>query len=53
MTTLNIKVNCGEYRKTMELLGLKNRLQKDDLTPQERKSIEDRIKELEKELNLV
>ena len=47
-----MKINCGEYRQTMELLGLKNRLEKEDLDPQQRKELEERIKELESQLDL-
>ena len=47
-----MKINCGEYRQTMELLALKNRLEKENLDPQQRKEIEERIKELENQLNL-
>ena len=47
-----MKINCGEYRQTMELLALKNRLEKENLDPQQRKEIEERIKELESQLDL-
>lgn len=47
-----MKVNCQEYRKSMELLGLKIRLQKDTPDLKEQKEIEKRIKTLEKELKL-
>jgi len=47
-----MKVNCQEYRKSMELLGLKIRLKKGISDPREQKEIEKRIKTLEKELKL-
>jgi len=47
-----MKINCGEYRQTMELLALKQRIEREDLEPRERQEIEKRIKELETELDL-
>jgi hypothetical protein len=47
-----MKVNCQEYRKSMELLGLKIRLKKGISDLKEQKEIEKRIKTLEKELKL-
>jgi len=47
-----MKVNCQEYRKSMELLGLKLRLKKGISDPREQKEIKKRIKTLEKELKL-
>ena len=47
-----MKVNCKEYRKSMELLGLKLRLKKGIPDPREQKEIKKRIKTLEKELKL-
>jgi len=47
-----MKVNCQEYRKSMELLGLKIRLKKGIFDLKEQKEIEKRIKTLEKELKL-
>jgi len=47
-----MKVNCGEYRKTMELLGLKRRLEEEDLNSEERENLQKRIKKLEEELKL-
>jgi len=49
---IKMKINCGQYRQTMELLGLKQRIEKEDLEPRERQEIEKRIKELETELDL-
>ena len=47
-----MKVNCQEYRKSMELLGLKIRLKKGTSDLKEQKEIEKRIKILEKKLKL-
>ena len=47
-----MKVNCQEYRKSMELLGLNLRLKKGISDLKEQKEIEKRIKTLEKELKL-
>jgi len=47
-----MKVNCQEYRKSMELLGLKIRLKKGISDLKEQKEIEKRIKTLERELKL-
>lgn len=47
-----MKVNCQEYRKSMELLGLKIRLKKGISDLKEQKEIEKRIRTLEKELKL-
>ena len=47
-----MKVNCQEYRKSMELLGLKLRLKKGTPDPREQKEIKKRIRILEKELKL-
>jgi len=47
-----MKVNCQDYRKSMELLGLQLRLKKGITDPEERMEIEKRIKILEKRLKL-
>lgn len=47
-----MKVNCQDHRKSMELLGLKLRLKKGISDPHEQKRVKDRIKTLEKELNM-
>ena len=47
-----MKVNCQEYSKSMELLGLQLRLKKGITDTKERKEIEKRIKILEEKLNL-
>lgn len=47
-----MKVNCQEYRKSMELLGLKLRLKKGISDLKEQQEINKRIRILEKELKL-
>jgi hypothetical protein len=47
-----MKVNCQDYRKSMELLGLKLRLKKGISDPDEQKNVKDRIRTLEKELSM-
>jgi hypothetical protein len=47
-----MKVNCQDHRRSMELLGLKLRLEKGVVDPKERDEIEKRIRALEKDLDL-
>jgi len=47
-----MKVNCQEHRQSMELLGLKLRLEQGLTDPKERDDIEKRIQALEKDLKL-
>lgn len=47
-----MKVNCQEHRRSMELLGLKLRLEKGVPDPKERAEIEERIRALETDLKL-
>ncbi|MCG6879873.1 MAG: hypothetical protein LJE96_12105 [Deltaproteobacteria bacterium] len=47
-----MKVNCQEHRKSMALLGLKQRLKDTPIETKERKEIEKQIAILEKELEL-
>lgn len=47
-----MQISCAEHRKSMELLGLKIRLKEGISDPEERKTIEERIEELEKELEM-
>lgn len=47
-----MKVNCQDHRRSMELLGLKLRLEKGIPDPKERDEIKARIRELEKDLKL-
>lgn len=46
-----MKVDCGEYRKSMELLSLKIQLEKGISDPDKLQSIKDRIETLQKELD--
>ena len=47
-----MKVDCQQYRKSMELLHLQLRLEKGISDPNEQKEVEKRIQALEKELKL-
>ena len=47
-----MKVNCQEYRKSMALLGLKQRLKEISVDTKERQEIERQIAVLEKELEM-
>ena len=47
-----MKVNCQDHRRSMELLGLKLRLEKEVMDPKERDEIKKRIRALEKDLKL-
>jgi hypothetical protein len=47
-----MEVNCRDHRRSMELLGLKLRLEKGVIDPKEREEIEKRIRALEKDLKL-
>ena len=49
---MTMKPLCREYRKSMELLGLRLQLEKRPLNPKEREEIENRVKALEKELDM-
>jgi hypothetical protein len=49
---LAMKINCQEHRKTMELLSLKQRLEEGISDPKELKKVKERIKTLERELQL-
>jgi hypothetical protein len=45
-------VDCQNHRLTMELLGLRLRLEKEDLDREERREIEQRIRALETTLQM-
>ncbi|HKI50221.1 MAG TPA: hypothetical protein VKA69_12890 [Desulfobacteria bacterium] len=47
-----MKVNCQDHRKSMALLGLKQRLKDESVDAKERREIEEQIAILEKELGL-
>jgi len=47
-----MKYTCIDYRFEMRLLGLKRRLEKEDLTEEERAQIVQEIKELEKKMDM-
>ena len=43
----NSPYTCNEYREEMVLLGLQRRLHAEDISEEERKSLKQRIKDLE------
>ncbi len=45
-------IDCQEYRKTMELLALRLRLQNETPNPEELEEIQEKIRILEKELKV-
>ncbi|MBF0476120.1 MAG: hypothetical protein HQK59_09850 [Deltaproteobacteria bacterium] len=47
-----MKINCSEYRQTMLLLSLRNRLQGEHLAAAERRQLEEEIRRLESALAL-
>ena len=47
-----MKVNCTDHRKSMELLGLQLRLSEGIPDPREKKQVEERVEELERELGI-
>ncbi len=47
-----MQISCAEHRKSMELLGLKMRLKEGISDPWERENVEERIRELERELKM-
>jgi hypothetical protein len=49
---LIMKVNCGQYSKSMELLSLKRNLEAGISDEEERERTQERIQVLEKELEL-
>ena len=48
----SITVDCQNHRLTMELLGLRLRLEKEDLGNEARREIEERIRALETTLQM-
>ena len=49
---LTMKVNCGQYSKSMELLSLRRNLEAGISDEEERERTQERIRVLEKELEL-
>ena len=47
-----MKYTCVDYRSEMKLLGLKKRLEEDNLSEEEKARIVCEIKELEKEMHI-
>jgi len=47
-----MKYTCVDYRSEMKLLGLKRRLEEENLSEEERAQIVQEIKDLEKEMDI-
>ncbi|MBK5099767.1 MAG: hypothetical protein JJE15_02080 [Desulfobacteraceae bacterium] len=47
-----MNINCHQYRKEMELINLRRRLEKGISDPKERKAIEKKVSALERDLKL-
>jgi len=47
-----MKYTCADYRSEMKLLGLKRRLEEENLSEEERVRIVQEIKELEKKMEM-
>lgn len=47
-----MQYTCEDYRIEMKLLGLKKRLQEEDLSDEEKAQIVEEIEELEKEMKM-
>jgi len=47
-----MEYTCVDYRSEMKLLGLKRKLEEENLTEEERAQIVQEIKELEKEMEM-
>lgn len=52
MVEMNGQYTCNEYRQEMVLLGLRRRLEQEDLTDEERRELRARLMELESEMEL-
>ena len=48
----NSPYTCNEYREEMVLLGLQRRLHAEDISEEERKSLKERIKDLEASMGM-
>jgi len=48
----NSPYTCNEYREEMVLLGLQRRLHAEDISEEERKSLKQRIKDLEASMGM-
>ena len=47
-----MKINCQEYRTTMQLLSLKRKLEQGIADPEEEKEVKNMIQKLEEKLDL-
>jgi hypothetical protein len=52
MADTNGQYTCREYREEMVLLGLRMRLEHEDLTDEERKRLKARLLQLESEMEM-
>lgn len=52
MSENNAQYTCREYREEMVLLGLRRRLEQEDLSEEERRALRARLLELEAEMSL-
>ncbi|MFO7783675.1 MAG: hypothetical protein ACQET7_05870 [Thermodesulfobacteriota bacterium] len=52
MAEMNGQYTCMEYRQEMVLLGLRRRLEQEDLTEEERRALKARLLELESEMDM-
>ncbi len=46
------RYTCSDYREEMRLLGLRRRLEQEDLPPDERRRLEEEIRRLEREMGM-
>jgi hypothetical protein len=46
------RYTCREYREEMVLLGLRRRLEQEDLSDEERRRLRDRLERLEAEMEM-
>jgi len=49
----NTPYTCNEYREEMLLLGLQRRLHADDISEEERKRLQERIRDLETSMGMI
>ncbi|MBW1720888.1 MAG: hypothetical protein JRJ78_02365 [Deltaproteobacteria bacterium] len=46
------RYTCQDYRQEMLLAGLKNRIHNEDLSPEERETLEEEIRKLESDMGM-
>ncbi len=52
MADINRQYTCMDYRQEMVLLGLRRRLEQEDLTEEERRALKARLLKLESEMEM-